>query len=183
MQKLIGLAVFYATVILSLPATADGLSPFANRLEEVFLQVEEIARDPLTIATVEAANSRLFNSEYNSMDNQKWQKLAVRDPLVQTIIQSELSRFLRHKLTSNISEAFVNDLKGNKVAMLAKSTRWCHAGTEKHDVTLKGQRWVGNPEFDDSTGTNQVQIAVPVFGKKNTVIGTIIVGIKIASLR
>jgi hypothetical protein len=89
--------------------------------------------------------------------------------------------FLKAKKTEAVSEAFVSGAEGTKVAFLAKTSGWSHKGKPKHDLPMSGKTWQGAVEVDESTGLQQVQVAVPVIdgGKP---IGSLVVGLSLAKL-
>ena len=80
-----------------------------------------------------------------------------------------------------ISEAFVSAADGTKVGFLAKTTSWIHKGKPKHDGPMTGKAWQGEVEKDQSTGLEQIQIAVPVLDG-GTAIGSVVVGLQLARL-
>ena len=90
-------------------------------------------------------------------------------------------QFLKAKKTDLITEAFVSDAAGLKVGFIAKTSNWSHQGKPKHDVPMTGKPWQGPVEVDESTGQQQLQIAVPVLdgGKP---IGTLVVGLSVTQL-
>jgi hypothetical protein len=105
----------------------------------------------------------------------------VLDPLVRAFSKNPVGLFLKTKKNDLVSEAFVSDAAGLKVGFIAKTTGWCHAGKPKHDVPMTGKTWQGPVEVDESTGQQQVQVAVPVLdgGKP---IGSLVVGLGLAKL-
>jgi hypothetical protein len=80
-----------------------------------------------------------------------------------------------------VSEAFLSGADGFKVAFLSKPTNWSHKGKPKHDVPMTGKTWQGPVEVDESTGTQQVQVAVPV-KDGGKVIGSLVVGLSVDKL-
>ena len=116
------------------------------------------------------------------MTQEKWANLTVLDPLVRTFTKNEAAHFLKSKQTPEVSEAFVSCASGTKVAFLSKTTNWSHRGKPKHDVPMGGKMWQGPIEVDETTGVQQVQVAVPVLegGKP---IGSLVVGLAVSKLR
>ena len=96
--------------------------------------------------------------------------------------QNAAAEFIKSKRTDVITEAFLSSADGTKVAFLAKPSNWTHKGKPKHDVPMSSKVWQGDVEVDDSTGFEQVQVAVPVLdgGKP---IGSLIVGLNIGKLK
>jgi hypothetical protein len=68
------------------------------------------------------------------------------------------------------------------VAFLSKTTSWSHADKDKHKIPMTGKTWSGPVEIDESTGQQQVQVALPVLdgGKP---IGSIVFGLAVSKLR
>ena len=77
---------------------------------------------------------------------------------------------------------FINAAEGYKVGFLAKTSFWNHKGKSKHDDPMSGKVWIGKIEVDDSSGTQQVQVAVPVLDGDKP-IGSLTVGFAIAKLK
>jgi hypothetical protein len=68
------------------------------------------------------------------------------------------------------------------VAFLSKTSNWSHKDKDKHRVPMTGKTWIGPVEVDESSGQQQVQVAIPVLdgGKP---IGSIVVGLSTARLK
>lgn len=115
------------------------------------------------------------------MTNEKWKTLTILDPFVRSFSNNKLGQYLKGKKTPEITEIFVSGADGCKVAFLSKPTSWCHKGRAKHDVPMAGKTWIGLIELDESTGQQQVQVAVPVLDAGRP-IGSIVVGLRTASL-
>jgi hypothetical protein len=98
------------------------------------------------------------------------------------LTKTDAAEFLKSKKTEAISEAFVSDAQGNKVGFLAKTSNWNHKGKPKHDVPMTGKTWQGPVELDESTGLQQVQVAVPVL-EGDKPVGSLVVGLAVSKLR
>lgn len=160
---------------------AQNLSPaLAAKLEAQFKIVEGWAAEPSVVAAVKAQNAAIA-PEYAALDQEKWRSLPVLDPLVRALTRNDTATFLKSIRGDLVSEAFVSDEKGRKVAFIAKTTNWSHLGKPKHDVPMQGKNWTGPIEVDESSGEKQIQIAVPVLdgGKP---IGSLVVGLSISGL-
>jgi hypothetical protein len=103
------------------------------------------------------------------------------DPLVRSFTKNEAAVFLKSKKGEVISEAFVSGADGLKVAFLSKPTNWSHKGKPKHDQPIAGKIWQGAVELDESTGLQQVQVAVPVLDAGKP-IGSLVVGLSLSKL-
>jgi hypothetical protein len=139
------------------------------------------AADPIVVQAVKSANSAP-SAEFATMTQDKWAGLTVLDPLVRTFTKNAPAMFLKGKQTEEVSEAFVSSAAGTKVAFLSKTTNWSHKGKPKHELPMTGKVWQGDPETDESTGVQQIQIAVPVMdgGKP---IGSLVIGLAVSKLR
>ncbi len=139
------------------------------------------AADPVIVQAVKSFNAST-PAEYTAMTQERWAKLSVLDPVVRDFTRNTAAAVLKSKRTDDVSEAFVSAAGGAKVAFLTKPTNWSHKGKPKHDVPMSGKTWLGPVETDESTGIQQVQVAVPVLdgGKP---IGSLVVGLAISKLR
>lgn len=138
------------------------------------------AADPAVVDAVRAHNAPL-PPELAGLNQEKWKALTVLDPIVRGFTKNATGQFLKSKKDDLVTEAFVSDAAGYKVAFLAKTSNWCHKGKEKHDVPMSGKTWQGAVEVDESSGQQQVQVAVPVLdgGKP---IGSLVVGLSLTRL-
>jgi hypothetical protein len=78
-------------------------------------------------------------------------------------------------------EAFLSGAQGEKVAFIEKTTSYIHKGSAKFDVPFGGKAWQGQPEFDESSQTHQIQVGVPVVSGGKS-IGVLVVGINLTKL-
>jgi hypothetical protein len=68
------------------------------------------------------------------------------------------------------------------VAFVEKTTSYIHVGSAKFDVPFgTGKSWQGKPEFDESSQTYAVQVAVPILADGKT-IGVLVAGINLSHL-
>lgn len=95
--------------------------------------------------------------------------------------KNDTAQTLKSKKTEAVSEAFVSSADGLKVAFLGKTTSWSHKGKPKHDEPMAGKTWQGPVEVDESTGLQQIQVAVPVMDDGKP-IGSLVIGLSIAKL-
>jgi hypothetical protein len=163
-------------------AYAAGLEPAVQARIDARLQTIKVwAADPILVQAVKTADAAP-SPEYATMTQEKWAALTVLDPLVRAFTRNAAAAFLKGKQTDEVSEVFVSSASGVKVAFLSKTTNWSHKGKPKHEVPMAGRTWQGELEVDESTGLQQVQIAVPVIdgGKP---IGSLVVGLAISKLR
>ena len=176
-------SVFVAGLV-CLPASkswAEGLEPALQaKIDAQIKVISTWAADPVLVKAVQAQNAST-PAEYASMSQEKWKELKVLDPFVRAFTKNEVAMFLKAKKTEFVSEAFLSDAAGLKVAFLSKTSNWSHKGKAKHDVPLTGKTWHGPIEVDESTGVQQVQVAVPV-KDGDKVIGSLVVGLSLSKL-
>lgn len=142
---------------------------------------KQLAADPDVVAAVKGYNVAP-PAESVAMTQEKWKTLTLLDPLVRSFSKNAAGLALKAKKSANVSEAFVSGANGGKVAFLAKTSSWSHLGKAKHDVPMSGKTWQGEVETDESTGLQQIQIAVPVLDG-GTPIGSMVVGLSISKMR
>ena len=162
-------------------ATAQSLDPAMQA--KVDAQVKIIttwAADPVIIDAVKAHNASV-PAEQQSMNQEKWKELTVLDPFVRSFAKNAAGQLLKAKKTEVMTEAFLSDAQGLKVAFIAKTENWSHKGKAKHEVPMTGQNWQGPVEMKGNTGVQQLQIAVPVLdgGKP---IGSLVVGLSFSKI-
>ncbi len=156
----------------------------ASLQAKIDAQVKTIAvwaADPAIVKAVKEHNASL-PAEQSAMTQDKWKSLSILDPLVRSFSKNDAGQFLKTKKSDLISEGFLSGADGLKVAFLAKPTNWSHKGKPKHDVPMTGKTWQGPIETDESSGVQQIQVAVPVLdgGKP---IGSLVIGLSIAKLK
>ncbi|MGE3170984.1 MAG: hypothetical protein AB7O97_00050 [Planctomycetota bacterium] len=142
------------------------------------------AERPIT-AAVAAQNER---GPIAGMDEKTWKGLRRRSDEIAAFTKNPAAELLaaRVKATAGVvSEAFLSAARGEKVAFLEKTSSYIHAGKSKFDVPFhKLQRWQGEPEFDESSQTYAVQIAVPVLDPADPkkAIGVLVIGLNLTEL-
>jgi lipopolysaccharide export LptBFGC system permease protein LptF len=180
MTRFLMIAAAFSTIASA--ASGAGLDPAMQaKIDGRVQAIKGWASDPTIVAAVKAMNATV-PSDYTTMTQEKWAGLTVLDPLVRSFTRNDAAAVLRAKKTDDVSEAFVSSASGLKVAFLAKTTNWSHKGKPKHEVPMSGRTWQGEIEMDESSGVQQIQVAVPVLdgGKP---IGSLVVGLSIAKLR
>jgi hypothetical protein len=162
-------------------AQAAGLdAALQAKIDQRAVAIKAWASDPAVVAATREHNSS-EPADHAAMSQDKWASLTVLDPFVRSFAKNPAGTFLKSKKTDEVSEAFLSDAKGNKVAFLAKTSSWSHKGKPKHDVPMTGKVWQGPVEVDASTGTQQIQISVPVMDGGKA-IGSLTVGFSVAKL-
>jgi hypothetical protein len=161
--------------------SADIDAALQAKIDAELSQIKALAAAPAVVAAVKAHNAGLA-AEESAMTQEKWSSLTVLDPFVRRLVKNPAAVALKAGRSEATSEAFVSGADGTKVAFLSKTTNWCHAGKPKHDVPLAGRTWQGKVEIDESSGEQQVQVAVPVLDEGRP-IGSLVVGLSISKLR
>jgi hypothetical protein len=167
-------AVCLVSLSIAEPLTSEQKEKVTAKLEQLKL----LGTDATVIAEVKTLTA---NPPLPGMTNEKWKTVTVIGPEVKTLSKNTLATYLKTKKDDAISEMFVSDSAGNKIAFFSKTTSFCHKGKPKHDVPMTGKTWIGEVEVDESTGVQQVQVSFPVLDGKKP-IGSIVAGISIAKL-
>jgi hypothetical protein len=115
------------------------------------------------------------------MDQATWANTSVIDPLVRGLTKNPAAAVLKANGGEVVSEAFLSGADGGKVAFLGKPTNWSHKGKPKHEQPMAGKTWQGEVEVDESSGLQQLQVAVPVLDAGKP-IGSLVVGLSIGKL-
>lgn len=150
------------------------------RVEARLAEITTWAAAPAIIAAVKAHNAAL-PADQAALTQEKWKALTVLDPLVRGFSKNEAGVFLKARKAEWVTEAFLSDAQGLKVAFLAKTTNWSHRGKPKHDVPMTGRIWQGEVEVDESSGLQQLQVAVPVLDGGQA-IGSLVVGLSLLKI-
>ena len=138
------------------------------------------AADAAIIGALKVYNSAK-SPQAAAMDQTKWAALSVLDPFVRGLTKNPAAEVLKANRGAVVSEAFLSGADGGKVAFLGKPTHWSHQGKPKHDQPMSGKTWQGDVEIDESSGLQQVQVAVPVLDGGEP-IGSLVVGLSIGKL-
>lgn len=160
---------------------AEGLNPAAQaRLDQIRDEAAKWAVDPLVVQAVVAQNRQL-PPELAAMTQEKWEALPEKSSALLVFTTHPVVEFIRTQGAGRITEAFVSDAAGRKVAFLAKTTSWSHLGKPKHDVPMTGKAWQGKLEVDRSAGTQQIQVSVPVLAD-GVPVGSLVIGVPVSAL-
>lgn len=179
MKKVAGL--FVAFVALSASLLRGELD--AGQKAKVDAAVEQAktwAADPKIVSAVKAFNTSP-SDDVKSMTQDKWKTLPVLDPFIRAMTKNDAAAALKSAKTEAVAEAFVSGADGKKVAFLNKPSNWSHGGKPKHDDPMANKVWIGDIEVDESTGQQQIQVAVPVLDGDKPV-GSLVVGFAISKL-
>lgn len=182
MKTLRLLSTFVAlTLLTSSTFAAEGLEADVQAKVDAQIKVVQAwAADAAVVKAVKEHNASL-PADQAAMTQDKWKALTVLDPFVRGFSKNEAGALLKAKKTEAVTEAFLSGADGLKVAFLTKPSNWSHKGKPKHDVPMTGKTWQGPVEVDESTGLQQVQVAVPVMDGDKP-IGSLVVGLSLTKL-
>jgi hypothetical protein len=180
-EAILGAAIVFAAMTSQVVQGEDLDAATKTKLEAKVKILQGWAADAAIVAAVKSANTS-HPAELKDMNQDKWKKLAVIDPIIKGLTKNDAAKFLKAKQDDAVAEAFLNSSDGCKVALLAKTTSWCHKGKPKHDDPMAGKTWLGPIEMDESTGVKSVQVAVPVLDGGKAV-GSLVVGFNVAKLK
>lgn len=179
--RLLSLVITSLALISSSLGFAEELSPEQQtKIAAKITAIKSWASSPALVNAVSRQNAHppAINA---TMTQEQWKKLSVLDPIVRAFNRNEAAAFLKTQRAPWLSEAFISDAQGLKVAFLSKTSNWSHAASAKHKQPMSGQTWQGNVELDESSGLQQVQVSVPIL-ENGTPIGSLVVGISISNL-
>lgn len=177
------LFVLAATLCAStIPAGGAGIDPALQaKINARIRTLREWAADPAIVRAVREINATMPPA-HAAMTQEKWASLSVLDPFVRAFTRNEAAAALKNRKTDEVAEAFVSAARGTKVGFLSKPTNWSHKGKPKHEGPMSGKTWQGEIEVDESTGLQQIQVAVPVVDSGKP-IGSLVVGLAVSKLR
>lgn len=182
MMKVFQIAGTCAALVVctALPAAAQMTPAAQSKLDAQVAVFQQWASSPAVVAAVKAQNASRA-ADAAAMTQDKWAGLSVLDPFVRSLTKNDVAAFVKAQKSAMVSEVFVSCADGTKVATLGKPSSWSHKGKPKHDVPMTGKVWRGQVETDESTGLQQIQVAVPVLdgGKP---IGSMVVGLSVSEL-
>ncbi len=177
MAGVVGIALAVTVAWAAFEITA----PVQKEIDKSVETVKAWASNPVIVKAVVAQNGK---GPIPGMDNAKWKAVRRSDEMVKGFQTCEAGQFLKQKLAESgelYSEAFLSASHGEKVAFVEKTTSYIHKGNPKFDVPLGGKAWQGQPEFDESSQTHQVQVSVPVMADGKPA-GVLVVGINVTKL-
>jgi len=170
-----------ALLCLSQFAAAAGVDAgMQGKVDAKLKEIHTWAANPAIVNAVKAYNSAK-PAEAVAMDQAKWTATSVIDPFVRSLTKNPAAEVLKANKGEVVSEAFLSGADGGKVAFLGKPSNWSHQGKPKHDLPMGGKTWQGDVEVDESSGLQQVQVAVPVLNGGKS-IGSLVIGLSIGKL-
>lgn len=172
-----------AMLMTTLAWAAFEITPAIQKeLDQTIEVVKGWAADPVIVSAAAAQNQK---GPIAGMDNPKWKTVRRSDELIKGLQNNDAAKLLKQKLDASqglYSEAFLNASQGEKVAFVDKTSSYLHKGQPKFDTPFtSGKSWQGQPEFDESSQTHQIQVAVPVLADGKP-IGVLVVGVNLTKL-
>lgn len=153
-----------------------------KELDRTIETVKGWAVEPAIVGAVAAQNQK---GPIPDMDNAKWKTVRRSDDLIKGFQNNDAAKLLKQKLDESqglYSEAFLSASQGEKVAFVEKTSSYIHKGQPKFDAPFTGGKpWQGQPEFDESSQSHQIQVAVPVLADGKS-IGVLVVGVNLTKL-
>lgn len=136
-------------------------------------------------AEIEKANKTKQSLAEIQKKDDKWKKTPGIDPYMKSLLENKCAKTLKGLISKYkfIVEAFAMGNQGENVCMTEKTSDYWQGDEAKFKKSYnggKGQVFVDEVEFDDSTQTYLVQISVPV-SKGGKVIGAITFGVELDS--
>ncbi len=177
--------VFSAVAVLMVAVAwaAFEITPAVQKeLDGLIEAVKGWAAEPGIVSAVAAQNQK---GPIPGMDNAKWKSTRRSDDLIKGFQSNDAAKLLKQKMDESqglYSEAFLSASQGEKVAFVEKTSSYLHKGQPKFDTPfVSGKPWQGQPEFDESSQTHQIQVAVPVLADGKP-IGVLVVGVNLTKL-
>ncbi|MCC9000401.1 MAG: cache domain-containing protein [Candidatus Contendobacter sp.] len=172
-----------AMLVTTLAWAAFEITPAVQKeLDQTIEVVKGWAAEPVIVSAVAAQNQK---GPIAGMDNPKWKAIRRSDDLVKGFQNNDAAKLLKQKVDASqglYSEAFLNASQGEKVAFVDKTSSYLHKGQPKFDAPFtSGKPWQGQAEFDESSQTHQLQVAVPVLADGKP-IGVLVVGVNLTKL-
>ena len=167
--------------IVNIVVAAEIPADISSAIDKAMPALKAIAMDQKTVAALKQSNVTPA-PEAAAMTNDKWKALSILSPEVKAFAKNDLAQYFNKNKPIYVSELFVSAADGSKVAFISKPTSWTHKGKPKHDLPMQGKNWIGEIEVDESTGLQQIQVAIPVLDDKKP-IGSIVFGLSVAKLK
>lgn len=181
MQKLRMIGVGIALAVVGTVVAEDIDKKVQEKIDAKVKEFQKWAAEKAVVDAVKAQNASA-SKEIQEMTQEKWKGLPLTDDFVKSFTKNAAAELLKSKKDAYVAEAFISDSAGRKVAFLAKTSNWSHAGKPKHDDPMKNKIWQGAVEVDESSGMQCVQVAVPILDGDKP-IGSLVVGINYTKIK
>ncbi len=143
--------------------------------------IEWLAAQPNVVNAVLNHNAKELTQDLIKYRDLEWVSSNRLTPLKQEVIYGKLGSFLRGMIgTGDVySEFIVTDKRGVNVGCYPETSDYWQGDEQKWVAAFnqgKGAKYIGKTEFDQSTQSRSIQVAVPIYDKEQ-VIGVLIAGI------
>lgn len=172
----------YVLMFMSWFAPVSAESEANEVIEAKLADVEWLASQSNVINAVISHNAKELSQDLIKYRDLEWTSTQTVTPLKQDVVYGALGNFLRGMVGTGkvFNEFIVTDKRGVNVACFPETTDYWQGDEEKWILAFnqgKGANFIGTAEFDQSTQTQAVQVAVPI-RHQNKVIGVLIAGIQ-----
>lgn len=139
--------------------------------------------EPIIVKAVKDENAKNKSLEKIKEMDKKWQATPGIDDFMKSLMESECGKYLRDLQNKNsfLDEIFVMDNKGGNVAMTDKTSDFWQGDEDKFIKSFnkgKGEVYIGEIQFDDSSQAYLVKVSVPVKDGEKT-IGVMTLGVNL----
>lgn len=149
-------------------------------LDKKILIIQKIAANPTIINEVNISNQKPLVG-YEQMNEEDWFRLQYIDQKIRFFTLTNSAKVLREEKDESMTEMFINNAIGTKVAFLSKTSTWNHKNKTKHIEAMKNKIWIGEIGKDLSSGSLQIQVSVPILYNQKP-IGSLVVGLAVQRL-
>lgn len=179
------LLLFVATF--TAPAAAQEFAFSPEQLEVVLArkitEVKRLAANLIVVNAVKAQNAEETNIEQIKRIDDKWRSTKTLTAFKRSLQRTPAGRFLRRHVRRNptYGEAFLTDKRGANVAAYPATSDYWQGDETKFTASYndgKGQIFIGDVEYDESSQTHAAQVSVPVIDQGKA-IGVLVVGVQL----
>jgi hypothetical protein len=177
-------------VILILLASVHAYAnhPAMSTAQTKLSEIQSWATDTVIVEAVEQENDKAKSLDQIKTIDTRWQKSTRVTKMIRPFLVNKCaSRLKKFKADAGyVEEIFVMDNQGAIVCATDMTSDYWQGDEAKFQKAYRGgagAMFVAEPEFDDSTQEELVQISVPLFSKEATqAIGVMTVGINVNKL-
>ncbi|MFQ5546369.1 MAG: PDC sensor domain-containing protein [Acidiferrobacterales bacterium] len=169
------------------PAAAQELAFSPEQLKVVLapkiMAVKRLAANLSVVDAVKAQNAEETSIEQIKQIDEKWRATKTLTAFKRSLQRNPAGRFLRRHVRRNptYGEAFLTDKRGANVAAYPATSDYWQGDETKFTASYddgKGQVFVGDVEYDESSQTHAAQVSVPVIDQGKA-IGVLVMGVQL----
>lgn len=144
-----------------------------------------LTKNALLMDAVREQNRQGMTLDQIKQIDEEWK--AGKSPLIEELQSNKVGSFLKNIVVQQsgvYNEVFLTDAQGANVAAFPATSDYWQGDEAKFTNAYaggKGEVFVGDAEFDESTQSNAVQISVPMI-YNNEAVGVLVIGVKISTL-